>query len=54
MATATSKQNEPVLTSEIRAWARTKGIEVGVRGRLGAEAISAWNKSHRVRQFAGY
>jgi ABC-type Fe3+-citrate transport system substrate-binding protein len=44
MATKTKK----VTTADIRAWAQSRGIAVGERGRLSAEVVSAFKKAHRT------
>lgn len=40
-----------VPASEVRAWAREKGLEVGTRGHLSGDVISKFNGAHRRRQF---
>lgn len=36
-----------VPASEVREWARNKGIDVAPRGYLGADVVTAFNKAHR-------
>ncbi len=46
-----SKQPEPT-TAEVREWARTRGYDVGERGRLPQDVLTAWNRAHRTRKVA--
>lgn len=39
------KKTSPT-TAELRAWARSKGIDVGDRGRLSPEVLDAWHAAH--------
>ncbi len=48
---AGSKQPAPS-TAEIREWARLKGYDVGERGRLPQDVLTAWNRTHRARKVA--
>ena len=47
----TTKQLEQVSAAYVRAWARSRGMLVGARGRLSPEVIAAFNKAHRVKMF---
>jgi len=38
-------------TAEVRAWASTRGLQVGERGRLHPEVIAAWNEDNPNRPF---
>ena len=42
---------ERVAPSEVRAWARGRGITVGERGRLAPEVIAEWDTAHPDRPF---
>ncbi len=41
----------PVTLSEIRAWARARGLQVAARGGISNEVIRAYNRTHRTRQY---
>ena len=41
---------EIVPISTVRAWARTRGLEVGARGHLPEAVIDRFNRSHRRRE----
>lgn len=49
MSTATALR--PATATEVRNWARSKGYDVGSRGRFSAEVIEAFNKAHRVKAY---
>jgi len=38
-------------TAEVRAWASTRGLQVGERGRLHPEVIAAWNEDNPSRPY---
>src|SRR5690606_42142972 len=37
--------------SEVRTWARARGLRVGERGRLAPHVIEAWNEAHPDRPY---
>ncbi|MGW0231534.1 AAA domain-containing protein [Actinopolymorpha singaporensis] len=44
---------QSVRTSEVRTWARSNGLPVSDRGRLSEDVITAYNRTHPGRPFAG-
>ncbi|MET0916564.1 MAG: histone-like nucleoid-structuring protein Lsr2 [Jiangellaceae bacterium] len=37
---------QPATSSDIRAWARARGLDVAPRGRLAAEVVNAYHAAH--------
>lgn len=48
----TESRCELVSAAFVRAWARRKGLTVGLRGRLNPNVVEAFNKAHRVKYYA--
>lgn len=41
----------PVTPAEVRSWALENRYEVGLRGRLSAEVVGAYNRAHPRRKY---
>lgn len=50
MSTATATPTE-VTATDVRYWAKARGIAVGSRGRIPADVIEAFNKAHRTKEY---
>lgn len=43
----TTTTDTDVTAADVRAWARSKGMEVGARGRIHPDVIAAYNKGRK-------